>query len=272
MDKSIEPEEFGPNSWLVDDMYQQYMENPASVGDQWREFFEDYQPHAPAPRRAQESVEKQAPAPPEPQRPPPNQRRRPRPTSSFPREPSLLRGVAARIAENMEASLEVPTATSVRSIPAKLLEENRRIINRYLGQRQGGKVSFTHLIGFAIVRGLEARPAMKSSYMEVNGQPYLIQHKHVNFGLAVDVEKKDGSRVLLVPNIKDADDLDFAGFWRAYEDLIKKVRGEQARARGLRRHDRHPDEPRHGRDRALGAAPDDGPGPHRRYRGDPVPA
>ena len=148
MDKSIEPEEFGPNSWLVDDMYQQYMENPASVGEQWREFFEDYQPHAPAPRRAQEPVEKQAPTPPEPQRAPAEPSAPS--TDELPEGAVPLRGVAARIAENMEASLEVPTATSVRSIPAKLLEENRRIINRYLGQRQGGKVSFTHLIGFAI--------------------------------------------------------------------------------------------------------------------------
>jgi 2-oxoglutarate dehydrogenase E1 component len=134
-----------------------------------------------------------------------------------------LRGVAARIAENMEASLAVPTATSVRTIPAKLLEENRRIVNRYLADRQGGKVSFTHLIGYAILKALEARPAMKASYAEVDGKPHVVQHKHVNFGLAVDVERGE-SRILIVPNIKQADELDFAGFWSAYEDLIRRVK------------------------------------------------
>ncbi|MDQ4094846.1 MAG: multifunctional oxoglutarate decarboxylase/oxoglutarate dehydrogenase thiamine pyrophosphate-binding subunit/dihydrolipoyllysine-residue succinyltransferase subunit, partial [Actinomycetota bacterium] len=134
-----------------------------------------------------------------------------------------LRGVAARIAENMERSLEVPTATSVRSMPAKLLEENRRIVNRYLASRRGGKVSFTHLIGWAILKSLESHPAMNSSFAEVDGEPRAIHHKHVNFGLAVDVER-GGGRILLVPNIKKADQLDFAGFFQAYEDLIRRVR------------------------------------------------
>ena len=48
----------------------------------------------------------------------------------------------------------VPTATSFREVPAKLLEVNRRIINGYLGRTRGGKVSFTHLIGYAIVRAV----------------------------------------------------------------------------------------------------------------------
>ncbi|MGH2755901.1 MAG: multifunctional oxoglutarate decarboxylase/oxoglutarate dehydrogenase thiamine pyrophosphate-binding subunit/dihydrolipoyllysine-residue succinyltransferase subunit [Actinomycetota bacterium] len=232
LEKSIEPEEFGPNSWLVDDMYQQYQENPASVGEQWREFFADYHPNSPAPRPRAESGEAPARADgaARAETPPiaavPAKAAPSRPTE-LPEGAVPLRGVSARIAENMEASLSVPTATSVRSIPAKLLEENRRIINRYLAQRRGGKVSFTHLIGFAIVRGLEARPAMKASFIESGGEPYLVQNKQVNFGLAVDIEKKDGSRVLYVPNIKDAQDLDFAGFWGCYEDLIKKVRANK---------------------------------------------
>ena len=123
----------------------------------------------------------------------------------------------------MEVSLGVPTATSVRRMPAKLLEENRRIINRYLASSRGGKVSFTHIIGWAILKGIEARSGMKSAYAEVDGKPHVIRHKHVNFGLAVDMERRDG-RVLVVPNIKNAHDLDFAGFFSAYEDLIRKVR------------------------------------------------
>src|SRR5665809_121143 len=119
---------------------------------------------------------------------------------------SPLRGIAAVIAENMEASLEVPTATSVRNIPAKLLEENRRTINRYLASTKGGKVSVTHVIGWAILKALEDRPAMKARYEKVDDKPVVVVPKHVNFGLAVDMER-GGQRLLIVPNIKTADDL-----------------------------------------------------------------
>jgi multifunctional 2-oxoglutarate metabolism enzyme len=126
----------------------------------------------------------------------------------------------------MELSLGVPTAPSVRSIPAKLLEENRRIINRYLAGRSGGKVSFTHIIGWAILKALQKRPAMNAAFAEVDGKPHVVRHKRVNFGLAVDIERA-GTRTLVVPNIKDADDLDFSGFWSAYELLIRRVRANE---------------------------------------------
>ncbi|HEX8098971.1 MAG TPA: 2-oxo acid dehydrogenase subunit E2, partial [Actinomycetota bacterium] len=101
-------------------------------------------------------------------------------------------------------------------------EENRRVINGFLAQR--GKVSFTHLIGYAILRALEAIPVMKSSFAEVDGQPHVVRPEGVNLGLAVDVEKEGGARSLLVPNIRGASDMDFAEFWAAYEDVIRKVR------------------------------------------------
>src|SRR5207244_7134136 len=123
--------------------------------------------------------------------------------SGAPEGAERIRLAAERVVKNMQASLEVPTATSFRFIPAKLLEENRRVVNRYLAaNRDGGKVSFTHLIGYAILRALEAVPAMKASYLDVEGEPYLVRHQTVNLGLAVDVEKEDGSRTLLVPNIR----------------------------------------------------------------------
>ena len=128
----------------------------------------------------------------------------------------------------MEASLAVPTATSFREVPAKLLEVNRRIINGYLGRTQGGKVSFTHLIGYAVVRAIaDEVPAMNASYLEVDGKPRLVRHEHLGLGLAVDVAKDDGSRTLLVPCIRDADTLDFRGFWAAYEEIISKVRNNK---------------------------------------------
>ncbi|HJP65993.1 MAG TPA: multifunctional oxoglutarate decarboxylase/oxoglutarate dehydrogenase thiamine pyrophosphate-binding subunit/dihydrolipoyllysine-residue succinyltransferase subunit, partial [Actinomycetota bacterium] len=112
-------------------------------------------------------------------------------------------------------------------IPAKVLEENRRLVNRFLAGTTGGKVSFTHLIGWAVVAALDAVPAMKKSYAEVDGKPHVVVPETINFGLAVDVEREDGSRTLLVPNIKGADTLDFARFWHAYEDVIRKVRSNK---------------------------------------------
>ncbi len=127
----------------------------------------------------------------------------------------------------MEASLGVPTATSVRVIPAKLLEVNRQILNNQLARTGAGKVSFTHLIAYAVLRALADFPALNSAYGTEDGKPVVVRHQHVNLGLAVDVQKRDGTHSLLVPNVKEAETLDFAGFLRAYEDLIVKVRSNK---------------------------------------------
>ena len=116
-------------------------------------------------------------------------------------EPEPLRGAAARIVTNMAASLEVPTATSFREVPAKLLEVNRKVINGYLGRTRGGKVSFTHLIGYAVVRAIaDHLPVMNGTFsVDADGKPQVTRNAHVNLGLAVDQQKSDGSRTLLVP-------------------------------------------------------------------------
>ncbi len=126
----------------------------------------------------------------------------------------------------MEASLTVPTATSFREVPAKLLEINRRVLNNHLARIHGGKVSFTHLIGYAIVRAIaDSVPALNNVYTTDDaGKPRLIRNEHINFGLAVDQQKADGSRSLIVPVIKQADTLSFSGFVDAYEDLIRRAR------------------------------------------------
>ncbi len=135
-----------------------------------------------------------------------------------------LRGAGARTALNMVASLSVPTATSVRTVPAKLLIDNRIVINNHLKRGRGGKASFTHLIGYAVVRALTTMPEMNASFAEVDGKPTLVLPERVNLGLAIDVQKADGSRQLLVPNIKAAETLDFRQFWMAYEDIVRKAR------------------------------------------------
>jgi multifunctional 2-oxoglutarate metabolism enzyme len=124
----------------------------------------------------------------------------------------------------MAASLSVPTATSVRAVPAKLLIDNRIVINNHLQRGRGGKISFTHLIGYAIVQALKALPAMNAAFGEEDGKPVLATPHHINLGLAIDLKAKDGSRQLLVPSIKGAEGMDFRQFWTAYEDVVRKAR------------------------------------------------
>jgi 2-oxoglutarate decarboxylase len=135
-----------------------------------------------------------------------------------------LRGTPMRTAKNMDLSLTVPTATSVRNLPVKLLFDNREIINQHLAKTTGGKVSFTHLLGYAMVQALKLVPDMNNSYKVVNGKPTLVIPNQVNLGLAIDLKEADGSRRLLVPNITGADQLNFREFWQAYEAMVKKAR------------------------------------------------
>ncbi len=137
---------------------------------------------------------------------------------------TVLRGAPARTAANMDASLTVPTATSVRSVPVKLLWDNRTVINNHLARARGGKVSFTHLIGYALVRAVRSMPEMNSGFETRDGKPNLITPAHINLGLAIDVPKPDGSRQLLVPSIKATETMDFAAFWTAYEEVVRKAR------------------------------------------------
>ncbi|MGH1493269.1 MAG: 2-oxo acid dehydrogenase subunit E2, partial [Acidimicrobiales bacterium] len=310
----------GPNSWLVDEMYRQYLGNPRSVPEEWQEVFRDGAPGtgateipgadgqdtawpapnpgpSPSPSLMAPSILDQpstrisplspltppasngegstgpnagwAPAPgalpPAPAAPdqradavaaaPAAQAPAPTPTPT-PASPATtngasptqsadaasngapaaekpvdpndepIRGVAARIAVNMEASLDVPTATSFREIPAKLLEVNRKVLNNHLRRIRAGKVSFTHLIGYAVVRAIaEDVPNLNNSYKkDENGKPILVRNPHINVGIAVDQQKSDGSRSLIVPVIKETENMSFAEFVDAYEQLIAKVR------------------------------------------------
>ncbi|MFZ9385144.1 MAG: multifunctional oxoglutarate decarboxylase/oxoglutarate dehydrogenase thiamine pyrophosphate-binding subunit/dihydrolipoyllysine-residue succinyltransferase subunit, partial [Ilumatobacteraceae bacterium] len=210
-------------------MYEQYRRDPASVGESWQEFFSDYKSLAEvassapvvapaAPVVASPSSNGSAPAV-KPAAPAPQL------TPTAP-EGEPIRGAGVAIVANMERSLSVPTATSFRNVPAKLLEVNRQVINGYRVRHGLSKVSFTHLIGYAIVRAIaDAVPVMNSSFVEGDdGKPRVIRHEHVNIGLAVDVAKSDGSRTLVVPVLRDADTLNFAEFLVAYDDLVRKVK------------------------------------------------
>ena len=135
-----------------------------------------------------------------------------------------LRGPALKIVENMESSLSVPTATSERRIPVKLLDENRRLINKHLAENDRGKASYTHLIAWALLRALDAHPQLNDGFFAGEGGPVRLKRPQVNLGVAVDLIKKDGSRSLLVPNIKNANSLSFSQFLTAYDDVVQRAR------------------------------------------------
>ncbi len=234
---------FGPNDWLVEEMYERYKADPDSVSTNWQEFFSDnFRPETKSRQSLRETEQSgasgnghangsvktaaatsgtvpEAPAPDAPAKQPV-----PSVVVAEGSETKLIKGVGVRIVQNMEASLTVPTATSVRTVPAKLLEVNRQIINNHLRRTRRGKISFTHIIGFAIVEALRDVPAMANAFAEIDGKPHVVRPEHVGLGLAVDIEKSDGSRSLLVPCIKRADTLDFRAFWSSYDEIIRKIR------------------------------------------------
>ncbi|MFB9382374.1 multifunctional oxoglutarate decarboxylase/oxoglutarate dehydrogenase thiamine pyrophosphate-binding subunit/dihydrolipoyllysine-residue succinyltransferase subunit [Pseudonocardia petroleophila] len=135
-----------------------------------------------------------------------------------------IRGAANAVVKNMNASLAVPTATSVRAVPAKLLADNRVVINNQLKRTRGGKISFTHLIGFAVVKALSDFPVMNRHFVETDGKPTVVQPEHVNLGLAIDLPGKGGQRSLVVVSIKGCEAMNFAQFWSAYEAIVHKAR------------------------------------------------
>ena len=257
---------FGTNEWIVEDMREAYLADPASVTQSWREFFSEnpqylagQSPAMPSkPLSASVGVQIPGAATASASRRPvlasedvSRSDLPPAPTAQFksPTSPyaynqahsdasetsngvvesvDTLKGASARTAKNMEASLQIPTATSARAIPAKVLIENRLLINTHLASTRGGKVSFTHLIAWALVESLAEMPEMNVAYtLDEKGKPALHNPAHVNLGLAIDVPSANGERRLLVPSVKNADTLDLAGFIDAYDALVVKARKGQ---------------------------------------------
>ncbi|WP_396899712.1 2-oxo acid dehydrogenase subunit E2, partial [Mycolicibacterium sp.] len=239
------PSPFGQNEWLVEEMYRKFREDPSSVDPSWHEFLVDYspepaadtsaangQPAAPAvPAQTTTTAPPPAPAPAPAAKPAkpaePAKPAKPAATAPAPAEGDenqVLRGAAAAVVKNMNASLEVPTATSVRAIPAKLMIDNRIVINNHLKRTRGGKISFTHLLGYAIVQAVKKFPNMNRHFAEVNGKPNAVTPAHTNLGLAIDLPGKDGSRSLVVAAIKRCETMRFGQFIAAYEDIVRRAR------------------------------------------------
>jgi 2-oxoglutarate dehydrogenase E1 component len=218
-------EEFGANATYVQGLLDRFRSNPDLVDDSWRSYFSELIGDgdnaggngavAAAPARAPEPKPTAAAATPAPAA-------KPAPEPDV--ETVTLRGPAAKIVENMETSLSVPTATSERRIPVKLLDENRRLINKHLSENDRGKASYTHLIAFAVLRALDVYPQLNDGFAVVDNQPTRLKRPNANLGVAVDLTKKDGTRTLLVPNIKNANQLSFSEFLTAYDDVVKRAR------------------------------------------------
>src|SRR2546425_1303799 len=208
------------NAAFVQVMYEQYLRDPASVSDDWRQLFDNGRlaelPVIPTDRAEVLGRREKGDVPSAAQS-------GTSPISPLPVGLTPLTGPAARLAQNMTDSLSVPTATSFRDVPVDTLDARRRELNARLAS-SGKKISFTHLIGFAIVQAAKQFPVMTHAFQEVDGKPHRFDPRGVSLGLAVDVEKKDGSRALLVPVIKRADALDFAAFHATYETLVEKAR------------------------------------------------
>lgn len=218
-------ENFGANASYVEGLLARYKADANSVDDSWRTFFGELLNGGAAP--AQETAVAAA-APKAEAKPVAVVSETAKPAPAVTLNPGTevknLTGASKKIVENMEASLSVPTATTFRNMPVKLLEENRRIINEHLGSAGRGKVSFTHLIAWAIIKAAKAYPALNNGYGLIDGKPSRLENESINLGIAIDMEKKDGSRNLLVPNIKGCEKMDFAQFFAAYNEQVKKAR------------------------------------------------
>ncbi len=203
--------EFGGNASYVAELLHRFRANPSAVDDEWRRYFRErfgeQEPLAAAPM-----------APPPPASP------------ATPLGPAVegdrtsLRGAALRIAENMEASLGVPTATTQRQVPIKLADENRRLINEHRTASEQSRVSFTHLVSWAVIQALKSFPSMNDAFDGSSGEPARVRREEIRFGLAVDVPKADGSRSLLVPNVRGAERMNFAAFAAAADDVVTRAR------------------------------------------------
>jgi 2-oxoglutarate dehydrogenase E1 component len=251
--------EFGANEWLVDELYEQFKADKHSVDKAWWPILEAYHPvvdgsaGAAAPPSAPQSASATTASEPKPvtapipvvgQAPVARTTAKPAAPQPIPAQapnavPSasaesteedrvtVLKGMPKALASNMDDSLTVPTATSVRTIPAKLMIDNRIVINNHMSRTRGGKVSFTHLIGWALIQALKEFPSQNVYYAEIDGKPSVVAPAHVNLGIAIDMPKPDGSRALLVPSIKRADTLTFGEFLASYEDLVRRARSNK---------------------------------------------
>jgi len=216
---------FGPNSALVEELYKQYEEDPSSVPSHWKSYFDEMNgaatEEAPTQKVVETDQKKEAP---KEEKPAPKKKKAEEPTIPESADIEKIKGVASKIVDNMDDSIYVPTATSLRVLPVKMMTEDRAIINTHLLRRGEPKASFTHLIAWAVIQGMKDFPNINSYYANQDSTHFRVKPKSVNLGIAVDLKSRDGSRNLVVPNIKGVDKMSFKEFLYAYSELIEKAR------------------------------------------------
>jgi 2-oxoglutarate decarboxylase len=212
------------NAGFAQAMYEEFLKDPATVGPDWRRLFESgivgERPGTGGNgATATEAVRETAATP---------AAGSSAPARELPAGTAAIKGPAAKLVANMNESLTVPTATTFRVLAVAVLEERRRRINQGLqASGRAGKISFTHLIAYALVQATKQHPVMGHTLIMKDGTSFRVIPEGVALGLAVDVQRKDGSRGLVVPVIKRADTLDFATFHAAYEALVEKARSNR---------------------------------------------
>jgi 2-oxoglutarate dehydrogenase E1 component len=208
--------EFGVNTWYVMEMLNEFEKTPESVSEYWKDFFKSIEIDVKKTvSKINEADGKQKSSSMTLPKPVPGE------------DVVQIRGAGVKIIENMDSSLSIPIATSLRSIPVKVLEENRKYINNYFKKTKQGKISFTHIIGWAIVKALKSIPVLNNAFTIIDGNPMVIKRTDVNIGLAIDLVKKDGTRSLVVPNIKKANLMNFRKFFDSYNDIIARARNNK---------------------------------------------
>ena len=218
---------FGPNTALVEELYKQYQENPDTVPNHWKKYFDELEgieTKLPSPDKNGAPVVKEKPAPPkEPKKEAP-EKKEPKPVIPESAELQKIKGVSSKIVDNMDESIYVPTATSLRVLPVKMMAEDRAIINTHLLKTGHPKASFTHLIAWAVIKAMKEFPTLNSYYVKKEDNHYRVIPENVNLGIAIDLEARDGTRNLVVPNIKGVNKMNFKEFLYAYSKLIEKAR------------------------------------------------
>ncbi len=209
---------FGYNYGFVADLLEKYFDNPSSVSDYWQNYFDELTGNE-SPSKVENKNKKK-----DEQKVQSSLKLSPSFEISEEDEPQIISGVGAKIIENMNNSLTIPTATSLRTVSVKLLEENRRIINQHLKRLYNRKLSFTHIVAYALVQSVKKMPNMNNSFAVLDNSPHLVKKPYINLGLAVDIERKDGTRSLIVPNIKKAGKMNFKEFCDSYDILIEKAK------------------------------------------------
>jgi len=214
---------FGPNAALVEELYKQYKSNPDEIPLYWRTYFDELEgvqttDSTPIDVAPNEKIEATTSSP------------EPAPKKKVASEPPVgtelkkITGVSAKIAENMDQSLSIPTATSLRVVPVKMMIEDREVINKHQANSGQFKTTFTHYIAWAIVKALKDFPTLNHAYQKDDNGIFRVISAHINLGIAIDLEDKRGNRRLIVPNIKAADSMNFAEFLAAFYDLISRAR------------------------------------------------